>query len=95
MLLEMALAAMMETPNMLTMPATMSLPIWNMLFSNPLGMPWLKMRRIMGPSGSGRIGWMRWMGAERLSSSHTMMPAPSMRASSDAVPAPATSMFRP
>ena len=46
-----ALAAMAAVPRVLVRLATDSLPIWNIPFSMPAGMPTRRMRRISPPSG--------------------------------------------
>ncbi len=46
-----ALAAMAAVPRVLVRLETDSLPIWNMPFSMPAGMPTRRMRRISAPSG--------------------------------------------
>ena len=46
-----ALAAMAEVPSVEVRLLTQSLPIWNMPFSSPEGMPMPRMRRIICRSG--------------------------------------------
>ena len=93
--LAMALAAVAEVPRGVTRPSTSSLPIWNMPFSRPLGMP---MRRIFFTScfrnskRSRRSMWMRWPCWQM---SQVMSTAPASREKRVPKPAPATPMPTP
>ena len=94
-LLQMALAVMAVVPNDVTSPATSSLPIWNVPFSMPEGMPTLRMLLRMPPSMRTRHTSARFTGLCGSSSSRITMTAAAARLARLAMAAPATPISSP
>ena len=95
MVLATALAAMAEVPRVEVKLLTHSLPIWNMPFSKPEGMPMPRMRRIRSPSGFISAIWRMQSGFSICCCCQNTHAAANTRPSRVASAAPSTPMPSP
>ena len=90
-----ALAAMALVPKVEVRLLTQSLPIWNMPFSSPVGMPMPKMRRIVSLCGRSSCQECTRSGLEMLWFCSISQTAAIMRPNSVASAAPMTPILKP